>query len=239
MARKPYPSDLTGQQWSMIENLIPQAQPGGRPRSVEMREVVNGILYLLRTGCSWQHLPHEFPPWGTTHYYYRLFRLDGTWESVHDRLRERVRRKAGRKPTPSAGIVDSQSIKCDAPRKKSCHGYDAGKMASTAFHAKTLSRKRHLIVDTLVLVVGLAVHAGDVQDRDGAEIVLGEVAGRFVRLKKLWGDGGYAGSWFTSPSVGTAGRWRSSSGPTNTSSRCCPNAGSWNARSRGWAGTVG
>lgn len=118
MARKPYPSDLADQQWSMIEKLIPRADPGGRPRTVEMREVVNGILYLLRTGCSWRHLPHEFPPWGTTHYYYRRFRIDGTWERIHDRLRERVRRKVGKKPTPSACTVDSQSIKTDAPRKK-------------------------------------------------------------------------------------------------------------------------
>jgi len=96
---------------------------------VEMREVVNGILYLLRTGCSWRHLPHEFPPWGTAHYYYRRFRLDGTWERIHDRLRERVPRQAGKKPTPSAGIVDSdsQSVKTDAPRKKVATGSTRGR----------------------------------------------------------------------------------------------------------------
>lgn len=111
MARTPYPTDLTDAQWKHIEPLIPAAKPGGRPRSVEMREVVNGILYLNRGGCTWRMLPHEFPPWGTVHYYYRRFRLDGTWEKVHDRLRERVRRKAGKKPTPSAGVIDSQSVK--------------------------------------------------------------------------------------------------------------------------------
>ena len=118
MARKPYPSDLTDEQWTLIMPLIPGPDPGGRPRSVDMREVFNGIFYLLRTGCSWRHLPHEFPPWGTTHYYYRRFRLDGTLERVHDRLREKTRRKAGRKPTPSAGILDSQSVKTDAPQKR-------------------------------------------------------------------------------------------------------------------------
>ncbi len=118
MARTPYPSDLTDEQWSIVASLIPSAQPGGRHRSVDMREVINGIMYLLRTGCSWRHLPHDFPPWGTVHYYYRRFRLDGTWERLHDRLRERVRRKVGKKPTPSAGIVDSQSIKTDAPQKR-------------------------------------------------------------------------------------------------------------------------
>lgn len=82
-----------------------------------MREVVNGIIYLNRTGCSWRQLPHDFPPWGTTHYYYRRFRLDGTWELIHDKLREKVRRKAGKKPTPSAAVIDSQSIKAAAPQK--------------------------------------------------------------------------------------------------------------------------
>ena len=111
MARKPYPSDLTDEQWMLIEPLIPAADPGGRPRSVDMREVINAILYFNRGGCAWRMLPHEFPPWGTVHYYYRRFRLDGTWERLHDKLREKVRRKAGRKPTPSAAVIDSQSVK--------------------------------------------------------------------------------------------------------------------------------
>jgi putative transposase len=111
MERTPYPSDLTDEQWKLIEPMIPPAQPGGRPRDVDMREVINGILYLNRTGCAWRMLPHDFPPWGTVHYYYRLFRLQGLWLKIHDRLRERVRRKAERKPTPSAAILDSQSVK--------------------------------------------------------------------------------------------------------------------------------
>lgn len=101
----------------MVGPLIPGADPGGRPRSVDMREVLNGIFYLSRTGCSWRQLPHDFPPWGTVHYYYRRLRLDGTWERIHDLLRGRVRRKAGKKPTPSAGILDSQSVKTHAPQK--------------------------------------------------------------------------------------------------------------------------
>ena len=111
MARSAYPSDLTVQQWKLIEPLIPPAKPGGRPREVDMREVINAVLYLNRTGCSWRQLAHDFPPWGTVHYYYRCFRLDGTWRKIHDRLRARVRRKDGRRPTPSVGIIDSQSVK--------------------------------------------------------------------------------------------------------------------------------
>jgi putative transposase len=111
MERTPYPSDLTDEQYALIEPLIPPAEPGGRRRSVNMREVVNGVLYLSRTGCSWRMLPGEFPPWGTVHYYYRRFRMDGTWRHIHDRLRERVRRKVGKKPTPTAAVIDSQSVK--------------------------------------------------------------------------------------------------------------------------------
>ncbi len=111
MARIAYPSDLTDAQWRLIERRIPPAQPGGRYRSVNMRAVVNGILYLVRTGCSWRQLPHDFPPWGTVHWYYRCFRLDGTWQRIHDALRDKVRVSVGRKKSPSAAIVDSQSVK--------------------------------------------------------------------------------------------------------------------------------
>jgi transposase len=111
MARIAYPSDLTDAQWRLIERRIPPAKPGGRHRSVNMREVINGILYLVRTGCSWRQLPHDFPPWGTVHWYYRSFRLDGTWQRIHDALRDKVRVSTGRKKSPSAAIVDSQSVK--------------------------------------------------------------------------------------------------------------------------------
>ena len=111
MERNPYPSDVTDEQWSLIESRIPPEKPGGRPRSVVIREVINGILYLNRTGCSWRMLPHDLPPWGTVHYYYRCFRLQGIWQDIHDRLREQVRVDAGKEKTPSAAIIDSQSVK--------------------------------------------------------------------------------------------------------------------------------
>ena len=113
MERIPYPSDLTDEQWKLIEPGIPPPKRGGRPREVNMRQIINGILYLNRTGCSWRMLPHEFPPWGTVHYYYRRFRLEGVWPRIHDHLREQVRQKAGRKPTPSAAILDSQTVKTE------------------------------------------------------------------------------------------------------------------------------
>ena len=109
--RAAYPSDLTDKQWAEVAPLIPAAEPGGREREVDMREVLNGILYLVRGGVSWRMLPHDLPPWGTVHYYYRRFRLDGTWVKIHDILRGRVRKQAGRKVNPSAGIMDSQSVK--------------------------------------------------------------------------------------------------------------------------------
>lgn len=111
MNRTPYPTDLTDAEWKLVEPLIPPALPGGRHRTVNLREVLNGIRYLVRSGCSWRLLPHEFPPWGTVHYYYRRWRLDGTWETLHDTVRGKVRHAAGREPTPSAAILDSQSVK--------------------------------------------------------------------------------------------------------------------------------
>jgi transposase len=111
MERNSYPSDLTDEQWLLIEPHIPPEKHGGRHREVDMRQVINGILYLNRTGCAWRLLPHDLPPWGTVHYYYRRFRKDGTWENLHDRLREQVRLSVGKKPTPSAAVIDSQSVK--------------------------------------------------------------------------------------------------------------------------------
>jgi len=111
MKRKPYPSDLTDAQWDELAPLVPAPKPGGHPRTVDMREVINGILYVLRSGCAWRMMPHDLPPWGTAWGYFRRWRNDGTWERIHDALRPKVRELAGREATPSAAIIDSQSVK--------------------------------------------------------------------------------------------------------------------------------
>jgi putative transposase len=111
MARQPYSSDLTDAQWEVLRPLIPAAKPGGRPRTVAMREVLNAIFYVVRSGCTWRMVPHDLAPWGTAWYYFRRWREDGTWERMHDALRGQVRRKVGRQESPSAAILDSQSVK--------------------------------------------------------------------------------------------------------------------------------
>ena len=111
MERKRYPSDLTDEEWGELAPVFPPAKPGGRPRTVDLREVINGILYVLRSGCSWRMLPHDLPPWETAYKYFRQWSKDGTWEHIHGVLRTKVRAAEGREPSPSAAIIDSQSVK--------------------------------------------------------------------------------------------------------------------------------
>jgi len=111
MVRKPYASDLTNEQWKLMEDLIPPAKPGGRPREVSMREVLNAIMYVLRSGCAWRLLPHDFPKWNIVYYYFWRFRKDGLWQDIHDLLRDELRVREGREASPSAAVIDSQSVK--------------------------------------------------------------------------------------------------------------------------------
>jgi putative transposase len=141
MNRKSYPSDLTDEQWEIIRPLVPKRQAGkaGRPREVSQREIINAIFYLVHTGCHWRQIPHDFPPWGTVASQFHRWRRRGLWDKIHNALHGQVREKAGRKAKPTAGAIDTQSVKtteAGGPR-----GYDAAK--------KINGRKRHLIVDTL------------------------------------------------------------------------------------------
>jgi putative transposase len=181
MTRLPYDSDLNDREWACLAPLVEQKAGPGRKRTIDIHEVVNALCYLTKTGCQWRMLPHDFPSWQHVAYYYYTWLKDGTLEEINDCLREEIRIQLNRDPEPSVVILDSQSVKTVSSGEE--RGYDTGK--------KVKGRKRHLVVDTLGLLVFVMVTAASAQDSDVGQEVLIDIKAKTSRLQKVYADQGY------------------------------------------------
>lgn len=196
MSRKPYPTDVSDAEWRLIEPMIPRERKHkrGRHREVDMREVTGAIFYIIRAGCSWRMLPHDLPPWQTVYSYFQRWKRKGIWSRIHAILRSKLRELEGRDPERSAGIIDSQTV--NTTEKGGIKGYDAGK--------KINGRKRHILVDTMGLILMVVVHAASIQDRDGAKRVFSKIRDSFPKLFFF-----FSGCWIcrTISSLGATFYW--------------------------------
>lgn len=191
-----YPSDMTDAEWALAAPFVPPARRGGRPRTTDMREVVNAMLYVAASGCAWRLLPKCFPPVSTVRRYFYAWRDTGLFQAINTVLLMNLREIEGREASPSAGVIDSQSVK--TTESGGISGYDAGK--------KVKGRKRHILTDTCGYLIFILVHAADIQDRDGAVDVLAAIRNRFPWLRHVFADGGYAGDKLRSALAGM-GKW--------------------------------
>jgi putative transposase len=252
MPRRPYRSHLSDAEFAQLDPLLPTPKPWGRPWAHSLREILDGIFYVVRTGCQWRQLLHEFPPWPTMYLWFRRFRLDGALETLNAALRELARRAVGRHPQPSAAILDSQSFKTTSVG--GVRGYDGAKKLS--------GRKRHVLVETQGLLLTVRVHSAELQDRAAVPLVLADAHECFPRVAHVWVDRGYTrhgqavdrrtsrldGRGGAAPAhptrpVGTPWRSGGPSGspgnacpqPRRSSAASCPAAGPWSGPSRGSA----
>jgi putative transposase len=177
-----YPSDLTDSQWHLIKGLLPPPKSRGRPR-LDLRQVIDAISYVLKGGIQWRMMPTDCPRWQSAYGYFRRWRRDGTWRRIHDALRASVRRRAGRHKHPTAGCLDSQSVRTTEAAAPETRGCD--------WHKRVKGRKRHLLVDTLGLLLAVAVTAANVQDKAGALLTLRRLGGGGKKLRRVWADGAY------------------------------------------------
>src|SRR5215469_15325851 len=226
-----YETDLTDEQFAILGPLLPRPKRTGRPPA-DPRQVVNAILYLVRTGCQWRLLPKDFPPWSTVHTWYRRWRADGTWGRVNEALRQQARRRAGRQPSPRSSAVDSQSVKTAGQGGE--RGYDAGK--------KVAGRKRHIWVDSTGLLLAVLVTAADVHDARAACDLLG--CGRrwdeLPRLEVVYADSAYRAGCLREDVFELAPfRLHVVGRPAPRASSSCRSGGWWSGRSPGWAARGG